>query len=31
MRFTAQTLQQRQVYPLDIKVGLSLNRIRTWY
>lgn len=27
----AQTLAQRQAYPLDLKIGLSLNRIRHWY
>jgi 3'-phosphoadenosine 5'-phosphosulfate sulfotransferase (PAPS reductase)/FAD synthetase len=24
-------LKQRQAYPLDLKIGLSLNRIRHWY
>ncbi|MFA7195748.1 MAG: phosphoadenosine phosphosulfate reductase family protein [Candidatus Neomarinimicrobiota bacterium] len=28
---TAQTLAQRQAYPLDLKIGLSENRIRHWY
>lgn len=28
---TPEILKQRQAYPLDIKIGLSLNRIRHWY
>ena len=30
-KVTAEILQMRQKYPLDLKVDMSLNRIKYWY
>lgn len=30
-KITSDILKTRQAYPLDIKIGLSLNRIKHWY
>ena len=30
-KVTAEILQMRQKYPLDLKVDMSLNRIKHWY